>query len=55
MDLVAFKAKAKISPALHHVSEAELVLSNMECSSQGLVRSLRKARPSPEEGLQDKH
>ena len=55
MDLVAFKVKAKILVALHHVSEAKSVLHNMECPSQGLARSLCKARQSLEEGWQDKH
>ena len=34
MDFVAFKVNAKISASLHHVSEAESALCNMECHSQ---------------------
>ena len=50
MDLVAVKVKAKVSAALHHVSEAESALHNMECPSQRLAGSLMKARQTLKEG-----
>ena len=55
MDLVAFKVKTKISAALHHVSEAESALHNMECPFQRLARNLLKPRQDLEEGWMDKH
>ena len=49
MNLVAFKVKANISVAVHHMSKAELALYNMDCPFEGLAYA-RQGSPSRKGG-----
>ena len=51
MDLVAFKAKAKISIALHHVLKDESALCSMKCTSDGLSKKLKQSQAVPQGGV----
>ena len=53
IDLAAFNTKAAITAALQHIENAEQALHTAESSTQGLIRSLHKAKQSLKKAWED--